>query len=327
MLNKEAVVSVIIPVYNVEKYLSDCLESVCNQTYTSLEIIVVDDESPDNSGKIADEFSKKDQRVKVLHIKNRGAAGARNAALDICTGDYIMFVDSDDWLENNAIEIMMKHMISNNCDMVLCQYYDEFIGAAEKHTFLESDFVCSDCDFVRDMIKKWEYIINWNKIYKASAIGKIRFVEGRCIDDEFFTYKAVLNMNKIFICTDYLYHYRMRKSSAMGSTKNKNQRHIDQVDFITQRYEPLKKAYPQLKPMLLTHMAEVLMSVIRNSKDVKETFLYAKKKLREYSVEILLNGKVSLQTKKSVLVYLLKSPNNIACPEKESEFDRERYFD
>lgn len=326
IMDNLGLVSIIMPVYNVEKYLSQCLESVCNQTYPYLEIIVVDDESPDNSGNIADDYAKKDDRVKVFHIKNRGAAGARNFGLDNCTGDYIFFVDSDDWIEKDAIESMIEKMNSNNCDMVLCQYYDEHTDKSVEHKFLENSFVCTDEEFVKDMVKKWEYILNSNKIYKADAIKNIRFVEGRCIDDEFFTYKAVLNMDRVYICNEYLYHYRMRKSSAMGDVTKQNQRHIDQVDFVTERYEPLSKAYPKLIPVLLEHLAEVLMSVMHNSGNIEETRLYAKSKLKEYFWKIISNKNVSLNIKKSVIMYLFKKNTQVITQNKVGNL-QEDYFD
>lgn len=326
-MNNQPLLSVIIPVYNVEKYLAQCLDSVCNQTYSSLEILVIDDESPDNSGKIADEYAKKDSRIKVLHISNSGAAGARNRALDICNGEYIMFVDSDDWLEKSAIEVMMKNMLDNNCDMVLCQYYDEFTNKSENHTFLEKSFICSDMTFIKDMIKKWEYIINWNKIYKTSAINAIRFVEGRCIDDEFFTYKAIMNMKSIYIGNEYLYHYRMRKSSVMGDRKKQNQRHIDQVDFVTQRYALLSQKYPELIPDLLNHMAEVLMSVMSNSIGYPDTFKYAKGKLKQYSKQMLLNKSVKKQIKKSIVMYLIKPQSSLNRYDVSKNQKQQYYFD
>ena len=116
----KALVSIIIPVYNVEKYLAQCLESVCGQTYKNLEIIVVDDESPDHSGEIAEEFAKKDSRVRVEHIKNRGAAGARNVGLELCTGEYILFVDSDDWIELNMVEKLLAAIEETDSDIALC---------------------------------------------------------------------------------------------------------------------------------------------------------------------------------------------------------------
>lgn len=320
-------VSVILPVYGVEKYLSQCLETVCGQTYQNLEIIVVDDESPDRCGEVADEFAKNDNRVKVLHIKNRGAAGARNVGLDASTGDYIMFVDSDDWLELNAVEAMMSYMQENDCEIVQCQYTDEYIDKSVCHTYHDREGLCSSAQFIEDMIEKWEYIVIWNKLYKREVMQDIRFVEGRCIDDEFYIYKVIMQAKKIALISDYLYHYRLRKSGAMGNSQKEKQRLRDQVDFITQRFEPLCQAFPMLRQKLLAHMAEVLMSVMRNGAEYKDSYDYAKKQLKKYASETVLSTNISQNIKKSVLTYLWKSRDGFVGKKDRVILEQEGYFD
>lgn len=318
-------VSVIIPVYNVEKYLHHCLESICNQTYPYLEIIVIDDESPDNSGKIADALATKDSRIKVLHIKNRGAAGARNVGLDSLTGDYVFFVDSDDWIEPNTIEIMLKKLVDCGADIVQCQYVDEYKSQSINHICYNQVERYSDEEFIEDMIPHWENILIWNKIYKSQLFNGVRFIEGRCIDDEFFTYKVVSNSSDIVIIQNYLYHYINRKSSAMGNVQKNKQRHIDQVDFVTQRYPYLTNKYPRLKGKLLKHLCEVLMSVMRNGCNDTETYSYAKSKLRKFGKQALLNKEIDLSYKKSILKYLFGAQKKLH-PDVKKEF-REDYFD
>lgn len=309
-------VSVIVPVYDVEKYLPRCIESICNQTYTYLEIIVVDDESPDNSGKIAEDYAKKDSRIKVLHIKNKGAAGARNIGLDAHTGDYVFFVDSDDWIESNTIEIMLKKLISSNADIVQCQYIDEYKSQSINHICDNQVEKYNDEEFIKDMIPHWENILIWNKIYKSHLFDGVRFVEGRCIDDEFLTYKVVSNASNVVIIKDYLYHYINRKSGAMGNPQKKKQRHKDQVDFVTQRYSFLIDNYPNLKSVFLQHMCEVLMLVMRNGCYDEETYSYAKCKLKKYSKQVLKDKEIDRLFKKSIVKYLLRSKKNLQ-PEKE----------
>lgn len=319
-------VSVVVPVYNVEKYLSKCLESICEQTYPFLEVIVVDDSSPDNSGAIADKFAENDNRVKVFHIKNRGAAGARNYGLDKCTGDYVFFVDSDDWIDKYTLEMMVNTLTENQVDVVQCQYIDEYKDSSVNH---KCDFVSesfSDEEFIKDMIPHWENILIWNKLYKAHLFHNVRFVEGHCIDDEFFTYRVIMNASKVIVMNDYLYHYRMRKSSAMGDLAKENQRHIDQVDFVTERYTPLSNAYPKLIPNLLEHLAEVLMSVMRNSYGYDETKHYAKSKLKKYFWKIITNKNVSINIKKSVVTYLFKKNIQVTVPNKEKS-SQDNYFE
>ena len=115
-------ISVVVPIYNVEKYLPECIESVQNQSYMNLEIILVDDGSPDNSGKIADEYAKKDGRIKVIHKKNGGLSDARNAGIEVATGDYIMFLDSDDLLTADACKVLEEKIEKENADYVIGNY-------------------------------------------------------------------------------------------------------------------------------------------------------------------------------------------------------------
>lgn len=318
-------VSVVIPVYGVERDLPKCLDSVCCQTYSNLEILVIDDESPDLSGKIADEYAEKDSRVKVFHIKNRGAAGARNVGLDNCSGKYIFFVDSDDWLEANAIEIMIEKLNKDDCDVVQCQYIDEYINKSENHIYHEDHSKCDDKQFIKDMIPHWEYILIWNKLYKKELFENVRFVEGRCIDDEFFTYKVIANSKKITLINDFLYHYRLRKSGAMGNVAKVRQRLIDQIDFVTQRYGDLIQKYPDLKVCLLEHLLEVLMMVLRNSGNYVDVYKEAKKHFNKYGFKALLNSSISLSMKKSIISYMLKNRKKHQ-PDKRHE-DMRFYFD
>ena len=127
----EKKVSVIIPVYNVEKYLKECIQSVLRQTYKNLEIILVDDGSKDNSGNICDEYAKRDERIKVIHKKNGGLSDARNAGIDICTGEYIAFLDSDDFIEEDMYEFLVKNLEKAKADISICQVYYVYKNAKQ----------------------------------------------------------------------------------------------------------------------------------------------------------------------------------------------------
>ena len=304
-------VSIIIPVYNVENYLRECLQSICKQTYPYLEILVVDDESPDRSGVIADEFASVDHRIRVFHEKNRGAAGARNVALNRAKGDYIAFVDSDDWVENNYVERMLTLLQSHQVDIVQCQYMDETISGSKSHCYHGHDRIVDSGEYVKEMISHWEYVLLWNKLYRRDVIGQIQMPEGHCIDDEFFTYKVIMNANRIYLMEDELYHYRFRKSGAMGNRKKAVLRYRDQVAFITERYQPLASHYPNLKSLLLEHLAEVLLEVMRNSAWHKESYQNAKKALKHYTLNIMLDRSIPVGLKKSVVLYLMKGRRTI----------------
>lgn len=322
----KALVSIIIPVYNVEKYLAQCLESVCGQSYKNLEIIVIDDESPDHSGEIAEEFAKRENRVRVEHIKNRGAAGARNVGLELCTGKFIMFVDSDDWVEPNMVEKLMSAIEKTGSDIALCQYWDEYKNQSTRHEFMDCSGVQTPEEFAAGMIEHWEYIITWNKLFQRSVLEGVRFAEGHCIDDEFFTYKAVIKSKKTVLVDACLYHYRMRKSSAMRNPKHRKQRAKDQVAFITERYQPLCTAFPAIRSLLLQHKTEVLLTVIRDNSEFPEVVRSAQTHLRKSILSVLMNAKIDRNIQKSAVVFIIKAPqaklqNITAAVSQEAYFD------
>ena len=304
--SRYALVSVIIPVYNVERYLPECLDSVCNQTYKNLEIIVVDDESPDSCGSIADDYAAKDKRIKVLHIKNAGAAGARNRGLEKSTGDYIMFIDSDDWIDRDCIALLYDAMKDNDYQVVQCQYMDEYLSCSKEHRINQRKGRYSSLEFARDMLINWEDILACNKLFKRSAIGDVRYEEGHCIDDEFFTYKVIMQVSDIMVVPHYLYHYRKRSSSAMGDKAKKEQRISDQLDFATQRYKPLCKAFPEIRKDILIHLINLLIYVILESGGFYKVYIRAKFLLAKYSIILLFQSDIPLSCKKSAIVTLIK---------------------
>lgn len=298
-------VSVIVPIYGVEKYLRQCLDSICGQTYQNLEIVLIDDQSPDECGTIADGYAACDPRIRVLHIKNRGAAGARNQGLSVCSGDYIVFVDSDDWIEADMIERMMREAEETQADIVQCQYYDEYKGYNKKHVCIEEARNFTGETFLKDLVHRWEDVLIWNKVISRKCIETIRFVEGRCIDDEFFTYKVVMNADRVRFCTDYLYHYRIRVSSAMLSQKNRKQRMIDQVDFVTIRYQEVCRRLPHLRELFLDHLCEVYLYVMSCAKQTDaDAYQYAKKHLKKVFGSAMVSS-IPLHRKKSICKYLL----------------------
>ena len=177
-------ISVIVPIYKVEKYLHKCIDSILAQTYTNLEIILVDDGSPDNCGKICDEYAAKDSRIKVIHQPNGGLSAARNAGLDIATGDYIGFVDSDDYIAPDMYEKLYNALVKNDADMAICDYqrfgnelpYDEMSLTTEVITGLqamEKQNTVINCSFV----------VAWSKLYKSFIFSNVRFPVGKINED------------------------------------------------------------------------------------------------------------------------------------------------
>ncbi len=323
-LDNQGIVSVIVPVYNVEKYLAECLESVMAQTYPYLEVIIVDDGSTDSSGSIADAFGERDHRIKVFHKENAGAASARNYALRVCTGEFISFIDSDDWIENHTIEKALLKLQESGADIVQFQMIQEKVDQTAIHRLIEEEKLFSDEEFIKDALTNWEDLLSCIKVFKRKTIENVFYEEGHCIDDEYFTYKTVMNADKVLMIPDALYHYRIRGSSAMRDSEKKRQRFLDQIDFVTKRYPVLAEAYPKLESEVLEHLIGVLIHVIKSTK-FPDVVRKGKKELWRYGIKGLFDPRVSSETKKNTVKYLLINKTNGSAPANVNKKDE--YFE
>ncbi len=213
-------ISVIIPVYKVEKYLKRCVESVINQTYKNIEIILVNDGSPDKCGEICDKYSRIDSRIKVIHKENGGLSSARNSALDISSGDYIMFVDSDDWISKNSLEQLNEYI---DMDYDIINFKLSFVKENSKELIeTHKDIKASyECDLITYIDKLFSGELNFficNKLYKKNLFDKVRFPEGRNYEDLATIYKLYFKAKKIIV-TDYtLYYYWLGNSNSITSS-------------------------------------------------------------------------------------------------------------
>ena len=255
------IISVIIPVYNVEKYIGECLDSVINQTYKKLQIILVDDGSTDSSGKICDVYVEKDNRITVVHQKNAGAGAAKNNGLDLVKGDYFSIIDSDDYIELDMYEKMVTSLEKYNSDIAQCLFRNVFVNDSFDRKYkIKGNYpkVLTSKSFLKEYLYDWKYAIFWNKLFKSSLLKEIRFPVGRKIDDEFFTYKLVCSAKKVVNIDDILYNYRMRKTSVM----NENDSDIliyDRIDCFVERYDYIRKKYPSLDKKYLTKLYDSLL--------------------------------------------------------------------
>lgn len=271
MENKK--VSIIIPVYKVEKYIEECLESLRNQTYTNLEIILCDDESPDECPKICERYAQMDERFKVLHKKNGGAASARNMGLDIATGDYLGFVDSDDAVKEDYIEKLVGLLEENDADISVCAFTNLFVNT-EECVEMENTGDYTQVQYLERFLRDWKCGLIWNKLFKKELLGDIRFAEGHVIDDEFFTYKLVMNAKKVTVSNLPLYRYRMRKSGVMNQGKQKKMLK-DRMEYFPERFELVTEKYPQLYTKYLENLSDNIIRFARigkslGVKDVKQ---------------------------------------------------------
>lgn len=235
-----AEISIIVPVYNVEKYLENCIESILNQTFKDFELILVDDGSTDNSGKICDIYKKKDSRIKVIHKNNGGLSSARNAGLDIASGQYIGFVDSDDSIHPQMYELLYSKIIDYDAMIAICNYkkvneinlIPDYIDSKEDISIIEFSNLES-LNNLYNKNNKIDYIISCNKLYNQKIFNKIRYPIGKIHEDEFIAHKVLFESNKIIYLDKELYYYLQRQNSIMG--KGVNIRTLDVLDALYDR--------------------------------------------------------------------------------------------
>ena len=236
-------ISVILPIYRVEKYLDRCLESITGQTYRNLEIILVDDGSPDRSGAICDAWAEKDARIRVIHKENAGAGAARNTGLDVATGDIVSMIDSDDYLEIHMYEHLMR-LMTEDVDIAEC----DICWTEEDDLPMEdgSDAKIRVCDVEEAMLLHIRDEIFCqtppNKLYRKNVIADIRFPEGNLIDDEYFTYKVIGNCRKLARSSACMYAYRQQPGSAMHKTFSL--RRLQGLEAKVQRLSYLQQRMP-----------------------------------------------------------------------------------
>lgn len=235
-------VSVVIPVYKVEEYLEKCLDSVVGQSLRDIEIICVDDGSPDRCGEICHRYAKNDKRIKVIHQENQGLSAARNTGIEHATGDYIAFVDSDDWLHPNFLEVLYRLCVDNACLISRCglqKLYSEDEAVTEYRC--DGEIVTG-----KDMIHRrfeangWMQVVAWNKLYHRSVFSDIRYPHGKIHEDEFTTYRTYWKAEHVAYTDCKLYYYRQRGDSIMGRGFNEKSLHVieayeESAEFFRQR--------------------------------------------------------------------------------------------
>lgn len=223
-----AKISIIVPVYNVEQYLEKCIESILNQTLEDIEIILIDDGATDNSSQMCDDYALRDNRIKVIHKTNGGLSDARNAGLEIATGKYIAFLDSDDWVESNTYEYLYSIIQRENADIVQCDYIEAY-NEDTKITFNGNIRECVYTGIEALQLLSCEgwvkTVVVWNKLYRKEVFDPIRFPKGKVHEDEFTTYKVLHKANKVINSNLPLIYYRQREGSIMNEEFNEKRLH------------------------------------------------------------------------------------------------------
>lgn len=231
-------ISIIVPVYNVENYIRECIDSILAQTISSFELILVDDGSKDESGKICDEYADTDDRIRVIHKENGGLSSARNRGLDEAKGDYICFVDSDDAVSADYLEKLYAAIKKGNADIVVCDIDAPKLSTADMS-------VNSPLSMPVLEAKRWLYdqtsreyvlmVVAWNKIYAKELLNGIRYPEGRLHEDEFMIGRVLSRAKTVSFVPDKLYVYRDNASGITSDANRFNLRHFDAIDAYKER--------------------------------------------------------------------------------------------
>lgn len=303
----EEKISVIVPVYKVEKYIDACINSILNQTYTNLEIVLVNDGSPDNCPEIIEDYAKKDSRIKVLHKENGGLSSARNLGIKNATGKYLAFIDSDDTISLNMMEHLHKALVNNKADISVCQVLrvtenekGEVILPKQENmeTAEYTETIYSNADMMKGMLLD-SNIGNFvcTKLFKKDLFDGIEFPEGRVYEDAATTYKVVHKAEKIVYINEPLYYYLIGRIGAITTTFTEK-KILDSMMAYCGQYEFLIEHYPEIKEyasiswakMFASAMEKILMNEYNDlwqSEEVKEKYFMFKQSMENISSELL----------------------------------------
>ena len=245
---KQPLISVIVPVYNVAEYLQECVDSIINQTYKNLEIILVDDGSTDACPDICDEYAKRDSRIRVIHKKNGGLSDARNAGLDICTGEWIGFVDSDDYIAHDMYEKLYYGAIVNSSDVAVCHFYCRDNGSSfNSSNFSRKEIYTTKQDMICQMFSGGGGTLSTClKLYERKIFSNLRFPKGINYEDAYIVLDVIKLTTCMVVLPDMLYFYRNRKGS-ITKTCYWNAKMWDGIFVYKHILDLLSKEYPTLK--------------------------------------------------------------------------------
>ena len=280
---KEDLISVIIPVYNVKEYLNRCINSIINQTYQNLEIIIIDDGSTDGSDKICDMYKRKDKRIKVFHKKNGGLSDARNYGLKFATGEYIAFCDSDDFIDKRMYEILHKKLIENNADICISNYYK---FSKDEEIENDYDYEKNDKTIIYNKKEMFDHLydnyllsmVAWNKLYKKNIFDNLRYPKGKLVEDVALAHYIYNECNIIVITSLQLYFYYKRETSILGTVKVNL---LDELDFVYDRIKFMKKenltnskSFNETKLYFMDTYIGLYYKLRKNNKKIDKSLLY-----------------------------------------------------
>ncbi|MBQ8038354.1 MAG: glycosyltransferase family 2 protein [Lachnospiraceae bacterium] len=305
-------VSVIVPIYKVEEYLEECVRSILNQTYQNFELILVDDASPDNCGKLCDAYAAENPKVKVIHKENGGLSSARNAGVEIARGEYIAFIDSDDYVRECYLEELVKLAQQHSADLVCCHFLkaEKFCkwNDSEDLTIYRGEEVI-DHRFVNDVVMT----VAWNKLYHRKFFEEygLRYPYGKIHEDNFLTPQILYRTNCMVITGKSLYFYRVRDNSIVTSAfSEKRLDKLEAVEYNLKFYREINK--PNLYAKELEGYLRGLMSfyVLMHDTDYEKyrnRMSELRGKLKKTFLEHMVSRRIKLKLKVKVILFLLKN--------------------
>lgn len=277
-------ISIIVPVYNVEKYLDRCINSILKQTYQNLEIILVDDGSTDNSVEICDEYAKKDNRIKVVHKANGGLSDARNVGIDNATGEYIGLIDSDDWISEDMYLILYNNIKKENADISCCNKFLVYTNMMIPYGNVDF-YEVMNSERAIELMCTHGYLETsaYAKLYKKEIFQNIRYPKGKVNEDIYTTYKLLDKASKIVYDATPLYYYRQRKGSITNSKKvnvNAMEASKELLDFVDKKYPKIKNV--AIKSYIFYSIGVYDNILVSKCKDRLELKVKIRKEVKQY---------------------------------------------
>lgn len=256
-------ISIIVPAYNIEKYLERCVESLLKQSYSNIEIILVDDGSTDSTAQLCDYYGKNYNQITVIHKTNGGLSDARNVGLDVSSGKYVSFVDSDDWIATDMIESLYNVLKQTNTKLVVCEPIYAYADYIKEKNFSGKSFVLNQREAIESLVSDRVFRTNaWNKLYDINLWEDVRFPIGKKYEDVHIMHEIYCKCEKIAFLDRGLYYYFQRNDSIVHVPNLES--YMDFVYGTIQRYNYLFKKYEDMEPRLAASVISSILVVYRN---------------------------------------------------------------
>lgn len=300
-------ISIIVPVYKVEKYLEKCVKSILKQTYTNLEIILVDDGSPDECGRLCDKLAKVDDRIKVFHKKNGGLSDARNYGVERASGEYIGFVDSDDYIHESMYEKLHEAIKKSGAEISECGVTRVYKNMVRPHYEGEDYFLILDKqEYLKEYLENSRlYGSAWCKLIHKDLAKKIKFPTGKIYEDAFYTLELLKNVDKFTVISGNYYYYYIRENSI--TTRPFSSKDMDYIEIMDRIRDYTLSNFPRFKEQLLVRLTYAYLSIfnqliVLDNYKTKKDYTVLKNKLKDNYFKVLVNKKAPRNLKVAILL-------------------------